>query len=99
MYKSISDSLNAAVKKSEHEILDKIKHLQDELAEKQEKFNKLQNYCNSDDGDMAKFNKLIEEYGFTASDYMMYDLKTNRCAFCISNVERYSSPITRLSKS
>ena len=85
MYKSISDSLNAAVKKSEREILDKIKHLQDELAEKQEMFNKLQNYCNSADGDMAKFNKLIEEYGFTASDYMMYDLKTNRCAFCISN--------------
>lgn len=85
MYKSISDSLSAAFKKSEREIQDKIKHLQDELAEKQEKFNKLQNYCNSADGDMAKFNKLIEEYGFTASDYMMYDLKTNRCAFCISN--------------
>lgn len=85
MYSSINDSLNAAFKKSEREIQDKIKHLQDELAEKQEKFNKLQNYCNSADGDMAKFNKLIEEYGFTASDYMMYDLKTNRCAFCISN--------------
>ena len=85
MYSSINDSLNAAFKKSEREIQDKIKHLQDELAEKQEKFNKLQNYCNSADGDMAKFNKLIEEYGFTASDYMMYDLKMNRCAFCISN--------------
>ena len=78
MYSSINDSLNAAFKKSEREIQDKIKHLQDELAEKQEKFNKLQNYCNSADGDMAKFNKLIEEYGFTASDYMMYDLKMNR---------------------
>lgn len=85
MYKSINESLRAAFKKSERELQDKIKQLQTELAERQEKFNKLQNYCNNEDGDMAKFNKLIEEYGFVASDYMMYDLKTNRCAFCISN--------------
>ena len=85
MYSTINDSLSAAIKKSERELQDKIKQLQTELAEKQDKFNKLQNYCSSKDGDMAKFNKLIEEYGFTASDYMMYDLKTNRCAFCISN--------------
>lgn len=85
MYSSINDSLSAAIKKSERELQEKIKQLQNELAEKQDKFNKMKNYCANEDGDFAKFNKLIEEYGFTASDYMMYDLKTNRCAFCISN--------------
>ena len=85
MYSSINDSLSAAIKKSERELQEKIKQLQNELAEKQDKFNKMKNYCANEDGDFAKFNKLIEEYGFTASDYMMYDLKTNRCVFCISN--------------
>lgn len=85
MYSSINDSLSAAIKKSERELQEKIKQLQNELAEKQDKFNKMKNYYANEDGDFAKFNKLIEEYGFTASDYMMYDLKTNRCVFCISN--------------
>ena len=85
MYSSINDSLSAAIKKSERELQEKIKQLQDELVEKQNKFNKMKNYCANEDGDIAKFHKLIAEYGFTASDYMMYDLKTNRCAFCISN--------------
>ena len=85
MYSSINDSLSAAIKKSERELQEKIKQLQNELAEKQDKFNKMKNYCTSEDGDFAKFHKLIAEYGFTASDYSIFDLKTNRCAFCISN--------------
>lgn len=85
MYSSINDSLSAAFKKSERKLQEKIKQLQNELAEKQDKFNKMKNYCANEDGDFAKFHKLITEYGFTACDYSIFDLKTNRCAFCISN--------------
>lgn len=85
MYNTFSDSLSAAIKKTEHELQEKIKQLQLQLEEKHEKFSKMQNYCNNNNSDIAKFMKMITEYGYTVSDFSIYDLKNARCPFCISN--------------
>lgn len=85
MYNTFSDSLSAAIKKTELELQEKIKQLQAQFEEKHEKFSKMQCYCNNDNSDIAKFMKIITEYGYTVSDFLMYNLKADRCPFCISN--------------
>ena len=84
MYNTFNESIDAAMQKAERVVQYEISKLQQQLEEKRTKYKKMQKYCNDSNGDIAKFLKMISEYGYTACDYSIYDIRNDRCTFCIT---------------